>query len=80
MTDEEIMKKYYNFERVEVEITEEEYNRLIKLSTSDLCKEIYEYAKKSTYDPASRGCVIRRLKKEGNKYYVTWKTRRLIEE
>lgn len=77
MTDEEIMKKYYNFEDVVVEITEDEYNRLSGLSDSDLCREIYKYAKASTYDPVTRGCVTRKLKKQNNKYYVTWKTRRI---
>lgn len=78
MTDEEIMKKYYNFEDVVVEITEVEYSRLSKLSDSNLCKEIYKYAKESTYDPVTRGCITRRLKKQDDKYYVTWKTRRLV--
>jgi hypothetical protein len=74
------VEELQTFTPVEVEISKETYDKILKLkkdSDPRFYKEIYAIAEQSEYDPAWYGCIERNVCICEDKYFATWKIRDL---
>lgn len=55
-----------------VQITQDEYNKLLQCSQVEIHDYISEIANKSTYPPCGYGFFSPCLCKEGENYFVSW--------